>query len=85
MTSYQNDGWRAKRKRFLIDHPYCAVCDQPATEVDHIMPRAQLVAEGFNDPDAPHLLQPLCKRCHSAKTVREDGGFGRQARPIQER
>lgn len=49
------------------------------------MPRRQLIASGFHNPDAEHLLQALCKPCHSRKTVALDGGFGRDARPIQER
>jgi len=30
--------------------------------------------DAFNN--AADNLQPLCRRCHSAKTAREQGGFG---------
>ncbi len=49
------------------DHPGRVVV---ATEVDHIVP---LAAGGSNTIDN---LQPLCRSCHSKKTVKEDGGFG---------
>jgi 5-methylcytosine-specific restriction protein A len=45
-----------------------------ATEVDHKVPHR-------GDQDLfwdTSNWQSLCKPCHSAKTAREDGGFGRQ-------
>lgn len=39
--------------------------------VDHIVPRAR------GGTDDRSNLQGLCSSCHSSKTVREDGGFGR--------
>nr|DAE96978.1 MAG TPA: HNH endonuclease [Caudoviricetes sp.] len=44
----------------------------PATEVDHIIPHRgdqKLFWDMSN-------WQALCHNCHSAKTAREDGGFG---------
>jgi len=62
--------WRRIRAAFLKKYSVCVVCGNQAMEVDHIMP---LEAGGTNDWDN---LQALCKRCHSQKTNRFDGGFG---------
>lgn len=70
--------WRRARRAFLTEHPLCRECEDEgrvtlATVVDHIVPHK----------GNPHLFwdvenwQPLCKRHHDRKTVREDGGFGR--------
>ena len=40
----------------------------PATEVDHITPKAQ------GGTDHPSNLQSLCHPCHKAKTARESTG-----------
>ena len=74
---YNTGVWRRMRARQLRDFPLCAECIRhgkvtAATEVDHITPHkgdAKLFFDKRN-------LQSLCKRCHSAKTAREDGGFG---------
>jgi 5-methylcytosine-specific restriction enzyme A len=64
--------WGKMRQRFLADHPFCVRCAeqntrQLATEADHIIPhdgRASLMWDVTN-------LQPLCKSCHSRKTLSE--------------
>ena len=68
------------RKEFLSDpeNRLCVECVKLgrlvlATEADHIISvrdRPDLRLEKEN-------LQPLCKRHHSRKTVRSDGGFGK--------
>lgn len=65
--------WSKLRKMVLAQQPICRVdgCWEPSTEVDHILPRRR---GGTDDLDN---LQGLCKACHSRKTVKEDGGFGR--------
>lgn len=69
--------WRAARESFLKLHPLCAECEETgrislATVVDHITPhRGDLKL--FWDRKQ---WRPLCARCHSRKTAREDGGFG---------
>ena len=68
--------WRRLRSWYLSAHPLCVqyVRDgelRPATEVDHIVPRR------LGGTDEVENLQGLCKRHHSQKTAREDGGFGR--------
>ena len=69
--------WRAIRAEQLGHDPLCCVCMAKgyvtaANEVDHI--------DGDSFNNAPSNLQSLCKPHHSAKTVRENGGFGRQHR-----
>lgn len=69
--------WRKLRLMVLREEPLCrdpfgAHEGQPvpATDVDHIMPRER------GGTDARENLRPLCKRCHSEKTAREDGRWG---------
>lgn len=63
--------WKRIRDQVLADEPKCVACNAaPATQVDHVLPLAD---GGTNERDN---LQPLCVRCHSAKTAKQDGGFG---------
>lgn len=69
--------WSRESKAYLQQHPWCIECARqgratPATEVDHIVPHKGN-RELFWDQSN---WQGLCKRCHSIKTAREDGGFG---------
>ena len=57
-------GWRRKRALFLARFPVCANCGEPATDVDHILPRRQGGSEHESN------LQALCHSCHSVKTSR---------------
>ncbi|KMQ75291.1 HNH endonuclease [Marinobacter subterrani] len=69
--------WKKARLTFLSYHPLCTECDRQgrttaATDVDHIVPHR-------GDPKlfwSQSNWQALCRSCHSAKTAREDGGFG---------
>jgi len=45
-----------------------------AVVVDHIIPHRGDLALFW---DEKNNWQALCHRCHSRKTAREDGGFGR--------
>ena len=58
--------WRKAAKAFLGENPWCS-CNQPAREVDHIIPHKGN-QELFWDV---HNWQALCKRCHSRKTAKE--------------
>lgn len=66
--------WRRLRLVVLEARPMCEApgCNRPAEHVDH------------RDGDVLNLseanLVPLCHGCHSRKTIRHDGGFGRQKR-----
>lgn len=63
--------WRKIRDAFLKANPFCFICGNLASQVDHIIP---LSRGGTNHLDN---LQSLCVSCHSKKTVKFDGGFGR--------
>jgi 5-methylcytosine-specific restriction protein A len=69
--------WRALRLVVLAEEPLCRECMKKgvltlATEVDHIIP----IVDGGGVLDRSNL-QPLCKPCHSRKTMLEL----RRARP----
>lgn len=70
--------WTKVRKRALERDNYtCVAClaeDRvtEATDVDHII----AIAKG-GDRLSLKNLQSLCASCHSKKTAREDGSFGR--------
>lgn len=65
-------GWRRIRQKYLTRHPVCEIrthCHEAqATDVDHI--------DGDVGNSCSSNLQSACHACHSAKTVREQGGFG---------
>lgn len=68
---YDSD-WRKLRLVVLDEEPVCRSCGREASEhVDHIV---ALAKGGTNDRSN---LQGLCQRCHSIKTARVDGAFGR--------
>lgn len=70
--------WQRCRRAYLAQHPLCEIQAKchgaPATEVDHITP----IHAGGARLDFANL-QAACKPCHSWKTAREDGAFGRAA------
>lgn len=66
--------WQRVRAAYLAEHPACARCGAPATDVHHVVP---LRAGGTHDEAN---LQSLCRPCHSAHTARHDGGFGNAGR-----
>ena len=57
--------WRKIRQKVLVREPDCRACGQPATVVDHIVPRR---AGGGNEMGN---LQPMCHACHNRKTAAE--------------
>lgn len=78
-NSYQrgyNRNWRRLRMLVLHRDPICkmANCHSPSTDADHIIPKAE------GGDNSMSNLQGLCHRCHSRKTVVEDGGFGKEKR-----
>ena len=71
--------WREARLGYLARHPLCVHClakglVEAATEVDHIEPHRGDMVKFWN----AEMWEALCKPCHSKKTVKEDGGFGRE-------
>lgn len=70
--------WQKARKAYLARHPLCVHCEAegrvtPATDLDHRVPHKGDMRLFWDSSN----WQPLCKPHHSAKTAREDGGFGR--------
>jgi 5-methylcytosine-specific restriction enzyme A len=64
--------WEEISGIILRRDPICVACGMaPSQHADHITP---LRRGGTNEPEN---LQGLCAPCHSRKTAREDGGFGR--------
>jgi len=62
---------RKLRKIILAENPICRICKrEPATEMDHI--------DGNVKNIAMENLQGLCKRCHSRKTAKEQGRWGKR-------
>jgi 5-methylcytosine-specific restriction protein A len=77
--------WTRLRQWYRRRHPFCADpfglhqgTFADGEHVDHIVPLSQ------GGTNATSNLQTLCQPCHSRKTVRYDGGFGRQ-RIVEER
>lgn len=69
--------WLLLRERVLAQSPLCVTCAAAgrtcaASHVDHI--------DGNSSNNDLSNLQGLCRPCHSAKTAREDGGFGNPRR-----
>jgi len=64
--------WQSKRLLILERDKYtCQVCGRPTGKsghVDHILAKAK----GGTDEESN--LRATCHKCHSRKTVREDGG-----------
>jgi 5-methylcytosine-specific restriction protein A len=61
--------WDAFAKSFLRKHPLCVDCsregrDEPATQVDHIVPLREAPKRKFD----PTNLQGLCRPHHTIKT-----------------
>jgi 5-methylcytosine-specific restriction protein A len=74
---YNSKRWKDSRAMFLLSHPLCIKCNEsrrlvPATVVDHIKPHKGNYTLFWDTGN----WQALCKQCHDAKTVMEDGGFG---------
>lgn len=78
---YASAEWRRARAEWLQAHPICADPfhrhrgrQVPGTHVDHRR------AKRAGGADEAGNFQTLCSSCHSSKTVRFDGGFGRARR-----
>lgn len=79
--------WDRAAAAFRKLHPLCAECvrlgiDPPALAqcVDHIIPPQLGAPDWYEKFWSEANWQSLCGRHHSAKTSREDGGFGNGAK-----
>lgn len=65
--------WKQFAKRYLLKHPTCARCGQPARVVDHkAMTAAQMIDQFGHFILDEDLYQPLCVRCNTRKGANED-------------
>ena len=65
--NYNSSRWKKESKEFLKTHPYCEMCGDYATVVDHIIPHRGDEELFWNKEN----WQPLCKSCHNKKTATE--------------
>ena len=70
---YRTAAWKAKRKSYLEDHPFCVMCGRPASIVDHVVPIRQ-GGEPLDDDN----LQSLCWSCHSRKSIKDGSRYARK-------
>jgi 5-methylcytosine-specific restriction protein A len=74
---YKTKDWRLLRRQKLMGSPLCEYCRLAKAEhVDHKKPHKGN-PDLFFDYDN---LQSLCRSCHSMKTAKQDGGFGRKSK-----
>jgi 5-methylcytosine-specific restriction protein A len=78
---YTSSDWRAFRAQVLIERPICetAGCGRKSEHVDHVIPLRRGGA-----PLDRRNVKARCHCCHSQKTARSDGGFGRPITPAAE-
>ena len=60
--------WPKIRARYLARNRYCVSCGEPATVVDHIIPRRQFRKNETHLYHHWSNLQAMCRRCHNRKT-----------------
>jgi len=86
--SYRERGygqaWRVARREHLRAHPLCWYCEQKgrtraANTVDHHVPHKG-DPKLFNDRSN---WRSSCASCHSAKTARQDGGYGNRVNSLR--
>lgn len=68
-----NTEWQKARAAYLIAHPYCALCGNPASHVDHINPHRGDDALFWDRAN----WQALCAHCHNSTKQRVE------RRPVQ--
>lgn len=82
---YQSHRWRRERRAFLAAHPICCTpgCGVHAVVVDHV--------DGHQHADwrlrfwDRSRWQPLCNRCHAAKSAREKARWMQAGEGIEQR
>ena len=71
---YQSAEWRRRSRDFLKRYPICFICGAPSTITDHIVPHRGDLSLFWNENN----WQPMCQRCHSRKTMKENNNFHRE-------
>ena len=64
---YNTPKWKSLSRKQLKEHPFCTICGNKATEVDHIVAHKGNLDLFYNEDN----LQSLCHECHSKKTLEE--------------
>lgn len=60
--------WHVFAKRFLLNHPKCAICGRPATVCDHKSMTARQMIDMYGHFILDEsMYQPLCQRCNIRK------------------
>jgi len=75
-----DSAWRRFAHRFLINHPVCAICGAPATQVDHKSMPADVMLKVYGgkfDLEESHY-QALCVSCNTRKGKTQDVRFRRK-------
>jgi 5-methylcytosine-specific restriction endonuclease McrA len=80
---YWSVAWRRLRAAYVRKYPLCCKCQEegrvtPTQEIDHKIPINPIDAYDLKNGKYGHPLdeanlQPLCKKCHAAKTARSKG------------
>lgn len=78
---YNTSRWKYISRSFLAKYPICFICGEKATIADHIIPHRGDVTLFYDENN----LQPLCKRHHDAKTLRENDYYRRPGRGAKNR
>ena len=79
---YLTHRWALLRKRVLAEQPVCQACLMARSlHVDHIKAHKGIEALFWDREN----LWALCPSCHSSKTAKRDGGWGRKPgdRPLK--
>lgn len=63
---YHSKSWKNLRNEVIKEQPFCVMCGKAAAIIDHIKP----ILAGGERLDKSNL-QPLCRACHNAKTIKE--------------
>jgi len=65
---YKTKRYLVRRKAFMANHPYCAICGKIATDLDHVVPHKGDLRLFYDEKN----WQSLCGVCHRRKTVKEN-------------
>lgn len=70
---YATSRWKKMSRDFLKKYTVCFVCGRKSEIADHIVPHRGNLELFFNEEN----LQPMCWKCHSRKTFKENNNFNK--------